>query len=422
MKKYNVKKDERWNTAVHEAGHAFMQHLLCDDFSIAEVLPVEIDNAIGWSRSYGDKEFDSILVCLELLILYAGAEAVNVLIGLGTPTGCGTDYKRADTIINITINVLAKGNHYPNAISQIKENYKSACYKTLEANKDLLNDIAEVLFNDGAITQLEVKKLFDKYTLNIDEDMLADLIPGHVDDYVYIGGVRLYSKVRVKGFDFDKYKINKALAIIYAARYLVTELLYPGTRCPFEIFEPYDSNRLIFESVIPYPIIVEHDKWNKCTFRKRTDISYLAIDLAGEMGMRLLYPEFESDSFFATECFNSEQNLLNFYFEIGIIKKQRSSVHYPAEEDRAFIRNCLLEMFKENRNLLNAMVSDIYDEETDTLEYEWFGLTFDDLEEDYPLNRTASKLYQNLMTLYINNPASFAQIRDSFMQANKTTE
>ena len=77
-------------------------------------------------------------------------------------------------------------------------------------------------------------------------------------------------------------------------------------------------------------------------------------------------------------------------------------------------------MLKENRDLLNAMVNDIYNEETDTLEYEWFGLTFDDLEEEYPLNRTASKLYQKLMTLYINNPASFAQIRDSFMQASKT--
>ena len=100
MKKYNVKKEERWNTAVHEAGHAFMQHSLCNDFSIAEVLPVAVNNAIGLSRYNGSMNYSFKSICLEPLIHYAGAEAVNVLIGIGTPTGCGTDYKRADKTIN----------------------------------------------------------------------------------------------------------------------------------------------------------------------------------------------------------------------------------------------------------------------------------------------------------------------------------
>ncbi|MDD6043364.1 MAG: hypothetical protein PUB87_06385 [Eubacteriaceae bacterium] len=420
MRKYNVKKDERWNTAVHEAGHAFMQHSLCNDFSIAEVLPVAVNNAIGLSRYNGSMNYSFKSICLEPLIHYAGAEAVNVLIGLGTPTGCGTDYKRADRKINNLVDVLSEGKHDPDVISQIKAHYKSACYKILEANKDLLNDIAEVLFNDGAITQLEVVKLFNKYTVTIDENILSSLEPKFDEDFIHFAGIKIYRKMPVRGFDFDKYNIKKALAIIYAVRYLVTELLYPGTWCKFEIFEPYDSNRLIFESAIPYPLIVEHDKWNKCTFRKRTDISYLAIDLAGEMGMKLLYPEFESDSFFGADRINLSKNLSDFYLEIGIVKAERYIIFSPAKEDRAFICNCLLEMLKENKDLLNAMVNDIYNEETDTLEYEWFGFTFDDLEEEYPLNRTASKLYQNLMTLYINNPASFAQIRDSFMQACKT--
>ena len=293
----------------------------------------------------------------------------------------------ADKIINGLVNALYKEKHDPNVISQIKEYYKSACYKILDTNKDLLNDIAKVLFDDGAITQLEVVKLFKKYTLNIDKNILSSLVPKFEDDFIYFAGVKIYTKMLVRGFDFDKYKIKKALAIIYASRYLVTELLYPGTGCSFKIFETYDSSRLIFESEIPYPIIVEHDKWNKCTFRKRTDISYLAIDLAGEMGMKLLYPEFDNTFFFETERINLGQNLFDFYFEIGIIKNQRIPIRYLAAKDRAFICNCLLEMLNENKNLFKAMVNDIYNETTDTLKYEWFGHTFGDLEEEYPLSR-----------------------------------
>ena len=57
MRKYNVNSDERWNTAVHEAGHAFMQHSLCNDFSIAEVFPVAVNNAIGVSRCNGSMNY-----------------------------------------------------------------------------------------------------------------------------------------------------------------------------------------------------------------------------------------------------------------------------------------------------------------------------------------------------------------------------
>lgn len=415
MRKYNVERNERWHTAVHEAGHVFMQHLIGGDFSIAEILPVAVEGAIGWSRPDGEV-YDTLeeYIC-QPIVDYAGAEAVNVLIGIEEPRGCYSDYKNADELIKRILDIWTRKKYDQYIIPEIKKNYKSACYSILAANKDILNKIAEVLFTDNAITQLEVSKIFDKYTLKHDANIIKNLMPEYKGDLLYYAGVNIYLKMPVRGFDFDKYSINKAVAITYAARCLVTELLYPGTKCDFGIFEPFDSKLLIFKGLIPYPLVVEHNKWNECVFRKRKDIAYLAIDLADEIGMKLLYPEFKSDTFFEKKRSAFENDICDFYHEIGIPSILECSPMQLKENDTEFICMCILEMLKENKNYLEELVKSIYDEKTDSLKCEPFGPMVMELQEKFPLNRSASELYQRLMTMYINNPVSFAQTQSSLI-------
>lgn len=157
--------------AVHEAGHAIISEMLKPG-SVDQVTVSPRGNALGYVRHnqadeqklYTRSEIDK-----EIMILLAGAINEDLFLGEKS-TGAGNDFQRAleltEKIVSsglsrlgvVTADLLPKNNFYL-ICQEILQELEKRALELLEANKEILAQVINVLQTQEKITGVELRKL-----------------------------------------------------------------------------------------------------------------------------------------------------------------------------------------------------------------------------------------------------------------------
>lgn len=148
-------------TAVHEAGHAIVAHVICPQKKVNRVSINADAGSLG--RAVYDRMEDSSTETTmkgELAILFGGRNAERIILGDHSP-GCYVDMAQAKRMADHMINDLAMGDLGVTTVMDLLQEADRRATEALTNNKAVLSEIADQLCEKGTILGPDVLKILE---------------------------------------------------------------------------------------------------------------------------------------------------------------------------------------------------------------------------------------------------------------------
>ena len=181
-----INNENRKLISYHEAGHAVISFLLKDSTLPTKICISITSKTLGYTMYLNDEE-DIILntslnnLLRQIMILYGGRCAEIKFLNEVT-CGAEDDYMKARKILkriimngmlieeyNYVEDVHSKENKVPEEVEKIMNKVNkfiiNKIYKLYDEYKMIMDDVADVIFNDGSTTDDGIKEIFQKYNL-----------------------------------------------------------------------------------------------------------------------------------------------------------------------------------------------------------------------------------------------------------------
>ena len=201
-----INNENRKLISYHEAGHAIISFLLKDSILPTKICISITSKTLGYTMYLNDEE-DIILntslnnLLRQIMILYAGRCAEIKFLNEVT-CGAEDDYMKARKILkrlimngmlieeyNYVEDIHSKENKVPEEVEKIMSKVNkfiiNQIYKLFDEYKMIMDDVADIIFNDGSTTDDGIKQIFQKYNLenkiqNIDIKDIHKLIVNNI--------------------------------------------------------------------------------------------------------------------------------------------------------------------------------------------------------------------------------------------------